>query len=72
MALETKVRKIGNSVGIVLAKEALNALKVEGGASLYLSEALVGCCVARRSSRALWVKSAGRKTSWIISSFFDQ
>jgi putative addiction module antidote len=39
MALETKVRKIGNSVGIVLPKEALNALKVEEGASLYLSEA---------------------------------
>ena len=28
MAIETKVRKIGNSLGIVLPKEALQALKV--------------------------------------------
>jgi len=39
MAIETKVRKIGNSYGIVLPKEALNALKVEEGATLYLTEA---------------------------------
>lgn len=39
MAIETKVRKIGNSLGIVLPKEALNALKVGEGATLYLTEA---------------------------------
>lgn len=39
MAIETKVRKIGNSLGIVLPKEALAALKVEEGATLYLTEA---------------------------------
>lgn len=39
MAIETKVRKIGNSLGIVLPKEALNALKVEEGGTLYLTEA---------------------------------
>jgi putative addiction module antidote len=39
LAIETKVRKIGNSLGIVLPKEALNALKVEEGATLYLTEA---------------------------------
>lgn len=39
MAIETKVRKIGNSLGIVLPKEALNALKVQEGATLYLTEA---------------------------------
>lgn len=39
MAIETKVRKIGNSLGIVLPKEALNSLKVEEGATLYLTEA---------------------------------
>lgn len=42
MAIETKVRKIGNSLGIVLPKEALNALKVEEGTSLYLTEAPEG------------------------------
>ena len=39
MPIETKVRKIGNSYGIVLSKEALQALKVEEGATLYLTEA---------------------------------
>jgi len=39
MPIETKVRKIGNSYGIVLPKEALQALKVEEGATLYLTEA---------------------------------
>ncbi len=39
MPIETKVRRIGNSLGIVLPKEALNALKVEEGATLYLTEA---------------------------------
>ena len=38
MAIETKVRKIGNSLGIVLPKEALQALKVCEGDVLYLTE----------------------------------
>jgi len=37
MAMETKVRRIGNSLGIILPKEALEALKVEPkGVSPYL------------------------------------
>ncbi len=39
MPIQTKVRKIGNSYGIVLPKEALQILKVEEGATLYLTEA---------------------------------
>ncbi len=39
MAIETKVRRIGNSLGIVLPKEALQALKVQEGDVLYLTEA---------------------------------
>ena len=39
MAIKTKVRKIGNSLGIVLSKEALQVLKVEEGTNLYLTEA---------------------------------
>ena len=39
MPIKTKVRKIGNSYGIVLPREALQTLKVEEGASLYLTEA---------------------------------
>ncbi len=39
MAYKTKIRKIGNSLGIVLPKEALQAMKVEEGATLYITEA---------------------------------
>ena len=39
MPIKTKIRKIGNSYGIVLPKEALHTLKVEEGASVYLTEA---------------------------------
>lgn len=39
MILELKVRKIGNSVGIVLPKEALAHLKVGEGDTLVLTEA---------------------------------
>ena len=39
MAIETKVRKTGNSLGIVLPKEALQALKVNEGDTLFLTEA---------------------------------
>ena len=38
MTIQTKVRKIGNSYGIVLPKEALHALKVKEGDTLYLTE----------------------------------
>jgi len=38
MTMKTKVRKIGNSYGIVLPKEALQAMKVKEGATLYLTE----------------------------------
>jgi len=38
MLITTKVRKIGNSLGIVLPKDALQALRVEEGATLYLTE----------------------------------
>jgi putative addiction module antidote len=38
MIIEAKVRKIGNSLGIVLPKEALQALKVGEGDVLYLTE----------------------------------
>ncbi len=39
MPIETKVRRIGNSLGIVLPKEALQRLHVEEGATLVLTEA---------------------------------
>ena len=39
MAMKTKIRKIGNSLGIVLPKEALQAMNVEEGASIYITKA---------------------------------
>ncbi|MFZ4483106.1 MAG: AbrB/MazE/SpoVT family DNA-binding domain-containing protein, partial [Chthoniobacterales bacterium] len=39
MPIETKVRKIGNSLGIVLPKEALKGLRVAEGDTIYLTEA---------------------------------
>ena len=39
MTYKTKVRKIGNSLGVVLPKEALQAMKVKEGAVLYITEA---------------------------------
>jgi putative addiction module antidote len=42
MNLELKLRKIGNSLGVVLPKEALAHLKVEEGDSLSLTEASDG------------------------------
>ncbi len=36
--LELKVRKIGNSLGVVLPKESLAKLKVREGESLYFTE----------------------------------
>jgi len=42
MSYKTKVRKIGNSLGIVLPKEALQAMKVKEGTELYITEAPKG------------------------------
>jgi len=42
MPTELKVRKIGNSLGVILPKEAALELNVEEGTSLYLSKAPEG------------------------------
>jgi putative addiction module antidote len=42
MPIELKVRKIGNSLGVILPKEAALELKAEAGTSLYLSKAPEG------------------------------
>lgn len=39
MINKTKIRKIGNSYGIILSKEALQALRVQEGDAVYLTEA---------------------------------
>lgn len=42
MVMELKLRRIGNSVGLVLPKEALAHLKVDDGDTLTLTEAQDG------------------------------
>jgi putative addiction module antidote len=42
MTIQLKLRKVGNSVGIVLTKEILNHLKVKEGDTLTLTEAQDG------------------------------
>jgi putative addiction module antidote len=42
MVIELKVRKIGNSVGVVLPKEVLTLLNVEEGDSVCLTDATDG------------------------------
>ena len=41
-----KVRRIGNSLGVILTKDALEALRVEEGDSLYLTEAPGGLLIS--------------------------
>lgn len=40
--MELKVRKFGNSLGVVLPKEAITRLNTKEGAALYLTEAPEG------------------------------
>ena len=47
MAIKLKVRKVGNSLGVVLPKEALAQLKVEEGQALYLTESPDGYRVTK-------------------------
>ncbi|GIK98727.1 MAG: transcriptional regulator [Alphaproteobacteria bacterium] len=37
--LTLKVRKVGNSLGVVLPREAVSQLRIEEGTTLYLTEA---------------------------------
>jgi putative addiction module antidote len=39
MNMELKIKKIGNSAGVILPKELLARLRVEQGDSLYVTEA---------------------------------
>ena len=38
MLLELKLRKIGNSVGVILPKEVLSRLRLDKGQSVFLTE----------------------------------
>ncbi len=55
--MKTKVRKIGNSYGIVLPKEALHVLKVKEGDELYLTDA-PGCTLRVTPNRKGFAEKA--------------
>ena len=42
MTLELKIRRVGNSLGIIIPSEALSLLNVKEGDLLYLTEAAEG------------------------------
>lgn len=42
MVLELKLRKVGNSIGVVLPKEALARLNADNGDALYLTDTTDG------------------------------
>lgn len=42
MILELKIRKIGNSLGVVLPKEAVAKLNLDEGNSVYITESAEG------------------------------
>lgn len=42
MSIELKIRKVGNSLGVTLSREALALLEVEEGSALYLTKASDG------------------------------
>ena len=42
MVLELKLRKVGNSIGVVLPKEALARLNADDGDALYLTDTTDG------------------------------
>lgn len=42
MVLELKLRKVGNSVGLVLPKEALSRLNADNGDAVFLTETTDG------------------------------
>ncbi len=50
MAYKTKLRKIGNSLGIVIPKGALQSMKVAEGDTLYITEAPEGAVQLQVSS----------------------
>lgn len=51
MTIKTKVRKIGNSYGIILPKEALHTLKAKEGSAVYLTDA-PGCALRMTTGSA--------------------
>ena len=58
MPIELKLRKVGNSVGVVLPKEALAHLRVEEGQSVYLTEAPDGAYRVTAQSQEFAAKMA--------------
>ena len=59
--LRLKVRKVGNSLGVILPKEVLARLRVEAGDELTLSETPGGVALAHYDERLQEQIEAGRR-----------
>jgi putative addiction module antidote len=66
MIMQTKVRKIGNSLGIVLPKESLEQLQVKEGQAVYLTRAPDGALRLSPEDPAFAEKAA------IVDSLMDR
>jgi putative addiction module antidote len=63
MSIHLKVTQIGNSLGVILPKEALATLKVEKGDTLFLSEAPGGFRITPYDPNVAHQLEAGREFS---------
>ena len=59
LVVELKVRKFGNSLGVVLPKQVISRLKAKEGARLYLSEGPDGGYRLTPFDPNLWEKDGG-------------
>jgi len=59
--MEIKVRKVGNSLGVILPKEALSRLHVGDGDSLFLTDAPDGLFLSAYDKRVAEQVAAGKK-----------
>lgn len=59
--IEVKVRRVGNSLGVILPKEVLAHLKVDDGDALFLTEAPDGLFVSAFDQRVADQMVAARK-----------
>lgn len=58
MTIQTKIRKIGNSLGIILPKEAIQQLNGKEGKIVYLTESAEGSVMINQASAGFDEKMA--------------
>src|ERR1700675_2558669 len=64
--VELKIRKFGNSLGVVLPKELIDRLQTSDGERLFLIESGTAITGSRRTIRGSRRKWRRRKKSWAV------